>query len=135
MVRFALAGILIACTLAASASAGTIVVKLTLVPGKLTLQAKPLTIAKGTSSLKVSVADARRTGAGWTLRFTRGTGMTVIGITARCAAHATCTLPTAAARPSGRIVLRAAKATGMGAMKLVVTVRAAKATTVGFAVS
>jgi hypothetical protein len=61
--------------------------------------------------------------------------MTVVGITARCAAHSTCTLPTAAARPSGRIVLRAAKATGMGSISLVVTLRVAKATTVGFAVS
>ena len=79
MLRFSLAGILLACTLAASAGAGTIVVRLNLLPGKLTLQAKQRALAKGTSSLKLNVADGRRSGAGWTLRFARGTGVTVIG--------------------------------------------------------
>jgi hypothetical protein len=83
----------------------------------------------------VTVADGRRTGAGWTLRFSRGTGLTVTKITARCAAHSTCTLPRAGAAPSGRTVLRAARATGMGSISLVVTVRAASATPVGFSVS
>src|SRR4051812_39415371 len=122
--------------LAASGHAGTIGVKLGLASGKLAVTAPATSLKAGaTVSLKVRVADARGTGAGWTLRFAHGRGLTVTGITARCGARSTCTLPAAAAKPSGKTAFRAAKATGMGLVDLVVTVRAANATTVAFAVS
>jgi hypothetical protein len=122
--------------LAASGHAGTIGLKLGLAQGKLAVTAPATSLKAGaTMSLKVRVADARGTGAGWTLRFAHGKGLTVTAITARCGSRSTCTLPAAAAKPSGKTVFRAAKATGMGLIDLVVTVRATAATTVGFAVS
>lgn len=136
MLRSLLLAAALAGVLAVSAGAGTIVVKLRLTPGKLAVSAPTTSIKAGTTaSLKVRVLDGRRDGAGWTLRFARGTGVKVTGITARCAAHSTCTLPTLAAKPAGKTVLRAAKATGMGLIDLVVTVRASSTTTVRFSVS
>lgn len=136
MLRTLLATALLAGVLAVSADAGTIVVKLSLQAGKLSVKAPATALKAGVAtSVKIRVADGRGTGAGWTLRLARGANVTVTSITARCSAHSTCTLPSAAAKPSGKTVLRAAKASGMGLIDLVVTVRAATATTVGFAVS
>jgi len=136
VLKWALITGLLAAALAAPAGAGTIVVKLGLVPGKLSVKAAPAHLAAGAaSSIDVKVADGRGTGAGWTLRFANATGLTVTSITARCAAGSTCTLPTAAAEPSGATVLRAASDTGMGVIDLVVTVRASAAASVRFAVS
>ncbi len=136
MLRWAVIASLVAALAAGPAGAGTIIVKLGLVPGKLSVAAAPVSLSAGaTSSIAVKVADGRGTGAGWALRFARGKGLTVRSITARCAANSTCTLPTAAATPSGSTVLRASKDTGMGVMVLVVTVRASSATDVSFAVS
>lgn len=136
MLRSLLATALLAGALAVSADAGTIVVKLSLQAGKLSVKAPATALKAGVAtSVKIRVADGRGTGAGWTLRLARGANVTVTSITARCSAHSTCTLPSAAAKPSGKTVLRAAKASGMGLIDLVVTVRAATATTVGFAVS
>jgi hypothetical protein len=60
----------------------------------------------------------------------------VVGITARCAASSTCTLPTAASAPSGNVVLRAARDSGMGVMNLVVTLASTGGSTpVSFTVS
>jgi hypothetical protein len=136
MLRSLLVAAALASVLATPAGAGKIVVRLGLAPGKLAVTAPATALKAGsTTSLKIRVADGRGNGAGWTLRFARGTGVTVTGITAHCAAHSTCTLPAAAAKPSGTTVLRAAKATGMGLIDLVVTVRTRSATTVGFTVS
>jgi hypothetical protein len=122
--------------LAAGGHAGTIVVKLGLNSGKLTVKAPATTLKAGaTGVLSLRVADSRGTGAGWTLKFAKGTGVTVTKITARCGARSTCTLPSTTAKPSGTTVLRAAKASGMGLIDLVVTVRATTATTVGFSIS
>ena len=62
--------------------------------------------------------------------------MTVVGISARCAANSTCTLPTAATGPSGNVVLRATRDSGMGVMNLVVTLATSSGSTpVSFTVS
>lgn len=119
MLRRLLIGVLACLLLAGPASAGTIVVKLGLAPGK--LQVSPPKAAGGTVSL--TVADGRGNGAGWTLRASRA--VTVTGITARCATNSTCTLPTARTTPSGSIVLTAAKGTGMGIVDLTVTLGSA----------
>jgi hypothetical protein len=121
--------------LAAPADAGTIVVKLSFVPGKLAVKAAPVSVA-GTVQVPVTIADGRGSGAGWTLRMSSGAPVRVVGITARCAANSTCTLPTAASAPSGNVVLRAARDSGMGVMNLVVTLASTGGSTpVSFTVS
>lgn len=123
-------------TIAPAKRSGPGTTHVTLASGTLRVSAaRAVASAKGPVKVSVTVTDARGTGAGWTLRLARGANVTVTSITARCSAHSTCTLPSAAAKPSGKTVLRAAKASGMGLIDLVVTVRAATATTVGFAVS
>jgi hypothetical protein len=114
--------------LAAPAGAGTIIVKLTFVPGKLTAAAAPLAATDaGSVQVPVTIADGRGSGKGWTLRVSASRSVTIVGISARCAANSTCTLPTAATNPSGNVILQAARNTGMGVMNLVVTVAALKA--------
>jgi hypothetical protein len=121
--------------LAAPAGAGTIVVKLSFVPGKLAVKAPPASVA-GPVQVPVTIADGRGTGAGWTLKVGSSVPVRVVGITARCAANSTCTLPTAAAAPSGNVVLRAARDSGMGVMNLVVTLASTSGSTpVSFTVS
>ena len=132
--------LLIASTLvlvpAGHAAAGTIVVGLTFAPGKLSVQAKPVLLAAGARvSAPVRVADARGRGTGWTLRVAGASAVTITSITARCAAGSTCTLPSAAGRPSGQTVLRVARGTGMGVIDLVVTLSSPTKTAVSFVVS
>ncbi|MEA2426004.1 MAG: hypothetical protein QOH13_2414 [Thermoleophilaceae bacterium] len=127
--------VLAALFLAAPAGAGTIIVKLTFVPGKLAVKAQPTTVA-GTEQVPVTIADGRGNGNGWTLKVNSASAVRVVGITARCAANSTCTLPTAVSTPSGNIVLRAARDSGMGVMNLVVTLAAQSGSTpVSFTVS
>ena len=127
--------VLAALFLAAPAGAGTIIVKLTFVPGKLALKAAPATVA-GTEQVPVTIADGRGNGNGWTLKVNSASPVRVVGITARCAANSTCTLPTAVSTPSGNIVLRAAHDSGMGVMNLVVTLASQSGSTpVSFSVS
>ena len=106
---------LAALVLAGPAGAGTIVVKLGLMPGKL----KIASAQTSPTSVSLTIADGRGTGAGWTLR--SSVPVEVTGITAHCALHSTCTLPTLNATPNGRIVLSAARDTGMGVLNVVVT--------------
>jgi hypothetical protein len=135
MLRRILISALAALCLAAPAGAGTIVVKLTFVPGKLAVKA-PAANVSGTQQVPVTIADGRGSGAGWTLRVQSSKPVTVVGISARCATGSTCTLPTAATGPSGNVVLRAARDSGMGVMNLVVTLAAGSgATPVSFTVS
>jgi hypothetical protein len=127
--------VLAALFLAAPAGAGTIIVKLTFVPGKLAVKAAPTTVA-GTTQVPVTIADGRGSGDGWTLKVNSANPVRVVGITARCAANSTCTLPTATSTPSGTIVLHAARDSGMGVMNLVVTLASQSgATPVSFTVS
>ena len=136
MLKWALITGLAALLLAAPAGAGTIIVKLHLAPGKLAVKSAATRLRAGqTSSIRVTVADGRGSGAGWTLRFANSSGLSVRSITARCGAHSTCTLPTAAKAKAVATVLRAAKDTGMGVIDLVVTVKAAAASRVSFSVS
>jgi hypothetical protein len=135
VLRRILITVLAALFLAAPAGAGTIIVKLTFAPGKLAVKAAPTTVA-GTAQVPVTIADGRGNGNGWTLRVNSASTVRVVGITARCAANSTCTLPTAVSTPSGNIVLRAAHDTGMGVMNLVVTLAADSGSTpVSFTVS
>jgi hypothetical protein len=121
--------------LAGPAGAGTIIVKLTFVPGKLAVKAAPATVA-GATQVPVTIADGRGNGKGWTLKVNAAHPVRVVGISARCAANSTCTLPTAVSTPSGNIVLRAARDSGMGVMNLVVTLAAQTGSTpVSFTVS
>lgn len=127
--------VLAALFLAAPAGAGTIIVKLTFVPGKLAVKAPPTTVA-GTTQVPVTIADGRGSGDGWTLKVNSHDPVRVVAITARCAANSTCTLPSAVTMPSGNIVLRAARDTGMGVMNLVVTLAPQSGSTpVSFSVS
>jgi hypothetical protein len=135
VLRRILITVLAALFLAAPAGAGTIIVKLTFAPGKLAVKAAPATVA-GTAQVPVTIADGRGNGNGWTLKVNSGSPVRVVGITARCAANSTCTLPTAVSTPSGNIVLRAARDSGMGVMNLVVTLAADSGSTpVSFTVS
>jgi hypothetical protein len=135
MLRRVLLSACAALVLAAPAGAGTIVVKLSFVPGKLAVKAAPASVA-GTVQVPVTIADGRGSGAGWTLKVSSAAPVRVLGITARCAAGSTCTLPTAATGPSGNVVLRAARDSGMGVMNLVVTLASTGGSTpVSFTVS
>jgi len=135
VLRRALIPVLAALVLAAPAGAGTIIVKLAFVPGKLVVKAPP-TAVSGTAQVPLTVADGRGSGAGWTLKVASAQPVRVVSITARCAAGSTCTLPTAASSPSGNVVLRAARDSGMGVMNLVVTLAATSGSTpVSFTVS
>ena len=135
VVRRILITVIGALLLAAPAGAGTIIVKLTFAPGKLAVKAAPATVT-GTTQVPLTIADGRGNGNGWTLKVNSANPVHVVGITARCAANSTCTLPTAASSPSGNIVLHAARDTGMGVMNLVVTLAADSGSTpVSFTVS
>ncbi len=108
---------------AAPAGAGTIIVKLSFVPGKLSVAAPAATAtAAGSVQVPVTIADGRGSGKGWTLRVVASRSVTITRITARCAANSTCKLPTATTTPTGDIVLQAAHDSGMGVMNLTVTV-------------
>lgn len=140
MIRRLLICFFAALVLAAPAAAGTIIVKLTFVPGKLAASAAVATATADRSiQVPVTIADARGTGKGWTLRVSAARNVHITGITARCAANSTCTLPAAVTSPSGNVVLQSAHDTGMGVMNLVVTVAALKsgspATPLAFSVS
>ena len=137
VVRRGLIAVVAALALAGPVSAGQIVVKLALQSGKLAVAAPATTVKAGdTASIQVKVADGRGTGKGWTLKLTAATkGLTITGITAKCASNSTCTLPTAVGTPSGSTVLTALHDTGMGIIDLVVTVRASVSTTVDFSVA
>ena len=133
--RLLLASILLL-LLAGPAGAGTIVVKLAFVPGKLSMKAASTTISAGSrASVPMTVADGRGNGDGWTLKVAGSSSVRVVSITATCAANSTCTLPAAVGTPTGATVLHAAKGTGMGVMHLVVTLSSATKSTVSFTVS
>ena len=140
VLRRTLIVIAIALLAAGPAAAGTIVVTLTFVPGKLAVKAAPAVLTADTPlQVPVTLADGRGNGNGWTLRISAGHAVTVTSITARCASNSTCTLPSEAAGPAGTTVLRAARGTGMGVMNLVVTLAplpaGAAATPVSFSAS
>ncbi len=105
---------------AGPALGGNINVGLALRPGSLTLQGPALAAVAGHSvQVPLTLADARGTGAGWTLKLNVSAAVTIQGITARCAAGSTCTLPKAAGAAG---ILQAARDSGMGVIQLVVTV-------------
>ena len=100
--------------------AGNINVGLALHSGGLTLQVPTVRAVAGRSvQVPLTIADARGTGAGWTLELDVSAPVTITGITARCASGSTCTLPKAADAAG---ILQAARDSGMGVIQLVVTV-------------
>ncbi len=105
---------------AGPAMAGNINVGLALHSGGLTLQVPTVRALAGRSvQVPLTLADARGTGAGWTLELDASAPVTITAITARCAAGSTCTLPKAADAAG---ILQAARDSGMGVIQLVVTV-------------
>jgi hypothetical protein len=133
VLRRALIGLLIALAAAGPAAAGQIVGKLGLRSGKLVLTAKATHVAAGAAvSIPLRIADGRGTGAGWTLRLRDASGLKVTAIKALCAAGSTCTLPSAVGAPHDALILRSAQATGMGVIRVVVTVHASTIATVAF---
>ena len=134
--RLVIACFVVCLQAAGTASAGTIGVGLTFTSGKLSVSAAHPTVVPGAPvSVPVTVDDARGTGSGWTLKLAGSPSVSVVSITASCAAHSTCTLPVSAVAPSGATVLRVQKGTGMGVVKLAVTLSATARTAVTFAVS
>jgi hypothetical protein len=105
---------------AGPALGGNINVGLALRSGGLTLQGPALAAVAGRLvQVPLTLADARGTGAGWTLKLNVTGPVTIEHITARCAAGSTCTLPKTAGAAG---VLQAARDSGMGVIQLVVTV-------------
>jgi hypothetical protein len=134
VLRRILIGSILALLLAGPAGAGTIIVKLHFVPGKLTMSGARATLSAGNETqVPLTIADARGNGNGWTLQASVPVNVTSISV--KCAANSTCTLPKLVTQPSGQIVLSAAKGTGMGIMNVVVTVSAPAKTAVSFAIS
>ena len=125
MLRRVLVALLAVLLTAAPAAAGTIVVRLTFVPGKLVVRSPPAAAtSRSAVQVPVTVADGRGSGDGWALRVASGHTLRITSIRARCAIGSTCTLPTAVSGPTGNVILQAARGTGMGVIDLVVTVAA-----------
>lgn len=121
--RALLGATLVTLVAAAPAVAGDVTVTLGLKAGALALRAPAAAATAGRAvQVTVTVADGRGTGAGWTLRLASSRPVRVVGISARCAAGSTCTLPRAAGDASGAAILRSARDSGMGVVQLVVTV-------------
>jgi len=105
---------------AGPAIGGDINVGLALQAGELSLQGPALAAVTGRSvQVPLTLADARGTGAGWTLKLDASAPVTIESITARCAPGSTCTLQKAAGAVG---ILRAARDSGMGVIQLVVTI-------------
>jgi hypothetical protein len=116
LVTFACSALIVA----TPAMAGNIKVGLGLHAGGLTLQVPAVKAVAGHSvQVPLTIADARGTGAGWTLALDASAPVTITGITARCAAGSTCTLPKTADAAG---ILQAARDSGMGVIQLVITV-------------
>lgn len=119
---------------------GPVRTRLVLASGSLGVVA-PRTVASANAPVQVTllVTDARGTGAGWTLRLRSARTVAVSRIVASCARSSTCTLPTSAPSGARGLVLHAARASGMGVMRLTVTLAPLPAgtprTAVSFAVS
>jgi len=120
MRRLLVSGLVASLLTAAPALAGNVQVGLALHGGGLSLEAPAAAALAGKAvQVPVTVADARGSGAGWTLQLVAGSPVTITGISARCAAGSTCTLPRAT---SGAGILHVAADSGMGVIDLVVTV-------------
>jgi hypothetical protein len=122
--------------LAAPAGAGSIGVELGLAPGKLTLSAQPVVLAADSPAVvRLAIADARGSGAGWTLALRASSQVDVLSIAATCGRRSTCSLPVAVGAPHAAVVLQASRGSGMGVVRLAVTLRARAATPVAFALA
>lgn len=107
---------------AGPASAGSIGVVLGLAGGELSVAAPHAAVSASASvRVPVTLVDATGSGRGWTLHLVSARPVVVESMTARCAPHTTCTLPRRVADAESGVLLRAAPATGMGAITLVIT--------------
>jgi hypothetical protein len=107
-------------------------VTLALHTGTLTVGAAPA-LVDGTVQVPVTVTDSRGNGDGWALTATEP--VQVVKVTARCAANSTCTLPRETVTPAGRLILRSDPNSGMGKIRLTVTLTAPSPVDVTFRVS
>ncbi len=108
--------------LAGAAAAQPRVTHLSLQHGALRLSA-PIAAASASAakSVTVTVTDARGSGAGWSLRLITTKPVAVTRVTARCAVRSTCTLPRAVGLGPRPLVLRSQAGSGMGSIRLTVT--------------
>ena len=107
-------------------------VTLALHSGTLRVGAAPV-LVDGTIQVPITVTDSRGNGDGWAL--TASEPVQVVKVTARCATNSTCTLPRETITPGGRVILRADPDSGMGIIKLTVTLNAQSPVHVSFRVS
>lgn len=123
MLRRVLILLCAALALATPAEAAQVIVKLTLVPGKLVVKAPAARASAGAPvQVPVTVADGRGSGAGWTLKVAAARAVSISGVSVKCGPSSTCTLPEVVQGPAGSIVLRAARNTGMGVIDVAVKI-------------
>jgi hypothetical protein len=112
----------VALVLAAPAVAGDVAVTLGFKAGKLGVKARRAHLG-GSVQVRVTVVDARGSGAGWRLRLAGGGRIT--RLSARCAARSTCTLPKGGIHGA---TFTAAPRSGMGAIELTATIAGGRGT-------
>jgi hypothetical protein len=100
--------------------------------GTLAVSAAPV-LVDGAVQAQVTVTDSRGNGRGWAL--TASEPIQVVKVSARCATNSTCTLPRETITPAGRLILRSDPDSGMGIIKLTVTLSAQNPIHVSFRVS
>jgi hypothetical protein len=108
---------LLALVWAAPALGADIHVRLSVRGGGLHLRA-PALLQPGATRLTLDVVDARGTAAGWTLEL-RSPDVRVRSLADDCGADSTCTLPQAV---TSTALLRAARGTGVGTIRLTLEV-------------
>ena len=113
-------------------AAGQLPITLAVHSGTLTVGTATVPI-DGTVQVPVTVTDSRGNGHGWAL--TASEPVQVVRVSARCATNSTCTLPRETITPTGRLILRSEPDSGMGIIKLTVTLRARSPINISFRVS
>jgi hypothetical protein len=97
-------------------------VHLTLAHGTLAVSAPATSAVVGRRvTVTVTVTDARGTGAGWALELSSLRAVGVSRVSMSCAPGSTCTLPSVTRIGAAPLVLRAPSRSGMGVIRLVVT--------------
>jgi hypothetical protein len=98
-------------------------IRLSLRRGALAVAAPSVTAtANGSKTVLLIVTDARGSGAGWTLRVIAARPVTVTSVSTKCSARSTCTLPRATGLGPAPRVLRSLAGSGMGVVRLTVTI-------------
>lgn len=96
--------------------------RLKLVNGPLAISAPAVRAVAGRAvTVTLKVTDARGTGGGWTLKLAAAKAVRVSRLVAACAPGSTCTLPASSGIGVSPTVLRARPASGMGVLRLTLT--------------